>query len=196
MTTVNELIKRYGIRKIGDKIAVDNAFLAKKENKVEEIKSRKPEIMAILIKEEESKKRAYEERKKKIAEIEGLAEIKNAINDLKMWREEFNNSFDDVGGLDVRPKPECDIEAMKKKYPRANAYLKAECEANKYNYQLSAIGNKALEKIINDPNGYDDAISEMEAVLLLKLKSHLKSTAKRLRALERVLFIAAQTLQA
>ena len=173
MTTVNELIKRYGIRKIGDKIAVDNAFLAKKENKVEEIKSRKPEIMAILIKEEESKKRAYEERKKKIAEIEGLAEIKNAINDLKMWREEFNNSFDDVGGLDVRPKPEYDIEAMKKKYPRANAYLKAECEANKYNYQLSAIGNKALEKIINDPNGYDDAISEMEKEIEEFTKQHM-----------------------
>lgn len=62
---------------------------------------------------------------------------------------------------------------MRAKYPRADAYLKAEAEANKHNYQLSAIGKRALEKIINDPTGYEQAIKQMNKEIEKFTQEHL-----------------------
>lgn len=173
--TVDKLVKRYNIKQekvyesgafvYTGRIAVHNASLAKKENMVNEIMERKHEIISYLQEESEKEERAYQERKKKIEAIEGLKEIELAMSDLEKWHEEFNKSFNDVGGLGVRPKPEYDLEDMYKKYPVAKAYLIAREYSQKSHYELSAIGEKALERIINNQEEYKEAIEEMKKEL-------------------------------
>lgn len=174
--TVEKLVERYGIKQesvfksgIGftytDRIVVHYVSLAQKENMISEIKERKQEIIKYLQGEREKKERAYQERQNKIDSIEGLKEIESAIIDLDKWHEEFNKSFDDVGGLGVRPKPEYDLEAMYKKYPVARAYLTAREYSEKPHYELAAIGKKALERIINHQEEYKEAIDEMKKEL-------------------------------
>ena len=171
--TANELIEKYNIVRKDDMICVKEYYSAKRDDMLNELRERKPEIMEQLIENENEEHRAYEERKRKIEEIEGLAEIKSAMRDIEDWHEEFDKSFEDVGGMGVRPKPDYDIKAMREKYPRADAYLKAEKEANKWNYELSAIGKKALDKIINEPEGYKDAIKQMNKEIKDFTQEHL-----------------------
>lgn len=61
----------------------------------------------------------------------------------------------------MRAKPKDNIDELKKKYPRAAAYLVAENESLKSNYELAAIGKKALEAIINGEN-HEKVMEEME----------------------------------
>lgn len=162
--TVKELIDRYGIRAAdGGKIFVREGKLATKDNALDELKARKAEILEHLAAEAARKEAAAAERARKIDEIEGLAEIKGAEIDLAQWEMEFSSSFegpDACGGLGVRPMPQYDIAAMKAKYPRAAAYLRAEAEAYKTNYELSAIGRRALDEVIF--GDYNTAMDTME----------------------------------
>ena len=172
--TMEQLIKRYDIKLeevfdakkeayvITGRIAVHNENLAKKDNMVHEIMDRKQEIVEYLKEIKEAEKRAFEERERSIESIEGLKEIKDAMYDLEKWHQEFNKSFDDVGGLGVRPKPEYDFDAMYERYPVAKAYLDAYNYSIKRNYELAAIGDKALERIINNHDEYREAIEEMK----------------------------------
>lgn len=175
MTRIEELIKKYDIRQYNhleeegyvyeDKILVCRPNDAKRDGVVEEIRDSKPEILAYLIKEREEEKRKYDERKRKIAAIEGLEELQNAIEDLNEWHREFNKSFDDVGGMGVRPYPKYDLEAMYKKYPAAKAYLTAKEYELKSNDELGIIGSKALERIIENPDNYKKIMDDMEKEL-------------------------------
>ena len=182
--TVEKLVERYGIKQesilksgVGftytDRIAVHYVSLAQKENMISEIKERKQEILDYLYGEREKEKRAYQERQNKIDAIEGLKEIESAMIDLGKWHEEFEKSFDDVGGLGVRPKPEYDFEAMYKKYPVAKAYLTAKEYSEKSNYELAAMGRRALEKIIDNQEEYEKAIEEMRTELREFTSKHL-----------------------
>lgn len=157
---IEQLIRRYSLSITINPATNQEALMAdlsavKKDNATEEIKQKKAEIMEHLrAKRAEDEKRAEEARQKakeraeRIKEIEGLKEIQDAIEDLEQWQYEFDKSFDDVGGLGVRPKPVHDVKAMRQKYPRADAYLRAEEEYLKSNYELSAIGQRALEEVI------------------------------------------------
>lgn len=162
MTDIQGLIKKYGISLYGEeKIYVSNVTLLRKDKAEETIKSKKPEIMAYLKEEEAAEKRAYEERQAKIKAIEGLEEIKSAIKEQVRWREDFNQAMESPDGcVRMRAKPEDNIDEMKKKYPRAAAYLKAENESLKSNYELAAIGKKALEAIINGED-HEKVMAEM-----------------------------------
>lgn len=150
---VENLVKRYSVSFCGDdKIRVENIALLKKDNAEDIIKNRKPEIMAFLKEKEESDKAAYEARQKKINSIEGLAEIRDAIFRMSEWRESFEREWASGSGfvgLSLKKKPEVNVDGLKKRYPRAAAYLIAESESLKSNYELSAIGKEALESIIN-----------------------------------------------
>lgn len=137
-----------------------------RDNVKEEIREKKQQIMDYLKaeraekeREAQEEKRRAQERQARIAAIEGLKEIRDAIEDLNRWQYEFEKSFDDVGGLGVRPMPQYDIKAMREKYPHADSYLKAEDEALKSNYELSAIGRKALEEVI-----FGDYVKAMETM--------------------------------
>lgn len=170
--TQNELIKRYRIRldieyrngKLAPtgRLYIPDASLAKKNGDWEKIVSAKEEIKAILLREFEEEQRAAAEREAKINAIPGLKEIQAAKTDLENWHDEFEDSFRDVGGMGVRPKPQYDFEELYRKYPRANAYLKAEAYSRAANYAKASAGKKALERIINGEE-CDTVLSEMEA---------------------------------
>lgn len=128
---------------------------------------RKQEVLDYFKGQREAEEKARAERQAKIDAIPGLREIQNARADLAAWNAEFERSFDSrygagVGGMGVRPKPKYDIPAMLEQFPIAAAYLKAEAESMKSNYELAAIGKQALESIINDPEHYTDALAKME----------------------------------
>lgn len=160
---IKELIKKYDITLYGeDKIRVGRVTQLKKEKAEELVKSKKPEIMAYLKEEEAEKKRAIEERQEKINSIEGLKEIQNSINEQIKWRNDFNRAMESEDGcIGLRAKPEDNISELKEKYPRAAAYLAAETESFKSNYELSAIGKRALEAIINGED-YKEVMKRME----------------------------------
>ena len=170
--TPNELIDRYSIRlsieyKGGKAIPTGSLYiadglLAKETGDWEQIVSAKEKIKEILLREADEEQQAAEERKAKINAIPGLKEIQAAKEDLENWHYEFEDSFKDVGGMGVRPKPQYDFEALYKKYPRASAYLKAEVYSRAANYAKAAAGKKALERVINGED-CDTVMSEMEA---------------------------------
>lgn len=166
--SLSEIISRYNVvdgaahGKPGC-IGILAANLAKKDKVVDAIFARKEEILAFIAAEKAAKEAAIAERAAKIAAIDGLKEIQDALDDLAAWHEEFNASFDDVGGLGVRAFPQYDIDAMKAAHPQAAAYLKAESYAYKHNYELAAIGRKALEGVIN--GDWEKAMEDMEAEL-------------------------------
>lgn len=159
---MKDIIKKYRIRISGDgtQLACEKT-LAKNPEDMEFVKEHKQEIIAYIKAEAEAQKREYYERKAKIAAIEGLTEIRDARADIAAWHDEFNASFNDVGGLGVRPKPEYDFAALDAKYPRAAAYLKAEAFEYASNYAKSAAGKKAKERIINGED-HDAVIADME----------------------------------
>lgn len=64
--------------------------------------------------------------------------------------------------MGVRPRPEYNLDEMYKKYPVAAAYLKAEKEEYSSNYTFSAIGKKAKDAIIENPQNYKEIIAKME----------------------------------
>ena len=160
--TIEEIIKKYNIRihENGTQLRADMR-ISKNPDDLAFMKENKPAIIDYIKSKKEAEEKAYQERKAKIDAIEGLKEIRDAIADLSRWHEEFEESFNDVGGLGVRPKPDYDIDGMKKKYPREAAYLKAESYEYASHYHKSSLGKDAKEKIIN---GEDcaEAISEME----------------------------------
>lgn len=160
---IKGLIERYGISLYGeDKIRIDNVRLVKKDKAEEMIKSQKPEIMSYLKEEKMDEKRACEEREAKIKAIEGLEEICNAIEEQIKWREDFNRAMESPDGcVRMRAKPEDNIDELRQKYPRAAAYLTAEDESLKRNHELSAIGKRALEAIINGED-HEDVMARMK----------------------------------
>lgn len=124
--------------------------LMKKENAAELIRTHKDEIFQYLSKQLDEEQQIKAERRKKIDGIEGLKILKDAIRDIENWHYEFEKSFDDVGGLGVRPYPEYDIAALKKQYPRAAAYLQAESWEYMPHYMRSTAGIKAKERITTE----------------------------------------------
>lgn len=172
--TAQELIRKYDITLKTELTA--NGFVptgtllarkadaCKRDGEFDAVKAAKPEILAILLAEREAADRAREERKEKIRNIQGLAEIEAALADLASWNREFQASFEGEsgGGVGVRPKPSYDLSAMYAKYPRAKAYLDASAYADAEHYVKAAAGKKALEAIINGED-YDEAIAAMKA---------------------------------
>lgn len=160
MKELKELITTYGISLATEfrpgvgivptgKLRIERGDKARKNGDFDSIVSAKSDIIALLTAEEKAKKEATELRQKKIDAIPGLSEIRTAISDLKDWHREFEASFNDCGGLGVRAKPEYDFDKLYAKYPRAEAFLKAESFSNSNHYVKSAAGKKALESIID-----------------------------------------------
>ena len=102
-----------------------------------------------------------EERKAKVAAIEGLAEIRAAIkawanyHKLKMLFERGEIGFELVPAYNPG-----EIEALNKKYPRAAAYLEAERWIHTENPVKVRLGARALEKIL-DGEDPEATIQEM-----------------------------------
>lgn len=167
MDRIDELIKKYRLEYLEDKdkFIVRESDLARKDNVVDELKTLAPEIKTRFREIWAEERKRYQERQEKISAIEGLDETRKAQNDLVLWHKEFFTSFDGenaVGGFGVSPKPKYDLKSMYEKYPIAAAYLKAEAQSEKSNYELSGIGKKALEEIVNNPTNYKNILEQME----------------------------------
>ena len=177
MNKADELIKKYRISLAGDdRIRISNTAQVDKDNALDEIKALKPAIITRLEEIKAEKDRAAAERAAKIAAIEGLAEIKKAQDEIEEWNYRFNKSFEGeyaVGGMGVGKKPDYDLDAMYKKYPTARAYLRAEAESRKSNYEYAAIGRRALEAIINNPEDYENIMATMDAEISASVDRHL-----------------------
>lgn len=128
---------------------------------MENVKSHRQEIKDTLLEKWKVEREAAAARQAKIDAIPGLTEIRAAKNDLVEWHREFNESFENVGGLGVRPKPAVDIATLKAQFPRAAAYLEAEAWSYGAHYAKVSAGKKALEKIINGED-YEKALAEMD----------------------------------
>lgn len=179
--TIEEIIDRYNIQidvdyvdgeiiKTG-RICVMDVQLMKKENAKDLIHTHRDEIFQFLSKQFDTEQKIKAERRKKIDGIEGLKILKDAIRDIENWHYEFEKSFDDVGGLGVRPYPEHDITALKEKYPRAAAFLLAESWEYMPHYMRSTAGIKAKERIINGED-YNEVIKDMKAEWDEYIKDH------------------------
>jgi len=160
--TVKELIERCEISLMGsDKLKIRNVALGQKM--MGELKARKAEIIDYLVTEEAAAKAAAEDRKAKIAAIEGLAELQAAIDAEANYHHEVNRRFEDEALSSIMPaRPKVNAEDVAAKYPRAAAYIKAENWTYASNHAKNAAGRKALERIINGED-YEQVLAEMDA---------------------------------
>lgn len=176
MERIKELISRYNFFENNGQLCTHYLSQIKKDGVLDEVKSKSSEIIAYLKNEGEKERKAHEERRAKIAAIEGLAEIQKAITELNAWDYKFQKSFEGkyaIGGQGVGEKPNYNIDAMKKQYPIAAAYLRAEAQSEKSNYELAEIGKKALEAIIETPENYESIIEQMNAEISQHTNKHL-----------------------
>ena len=172
--TVEELVKAYYISLYGDdKIKLGSGPAAERDGAIETIKARKPEILSYLLTKRQAEQDRAARRAANRKAIEGLAELEAAHEDLDKWEDEFADSFKTVGGLGVRPKPEYDFEGMKQKYPGAAALFRAESIANQSNYNLAAIGQKAVDSILDNPADYEQTIAQMDKEYAEEIERHM-----------------------
>lgn len=172
--SIDEMVRKYGITlelktengvtTPTGRIGIGRAYSRASDTDKEEVKARKKEIYDYLLAQRTEHEATAEERRRKIAAIAGLEELRRAKFELAEWDRKFKSSFDGedaVGGLGVGPRPKVDIDALEAKYPRAAAYMQAEAWSLADNYVKSGAGRDAMEKIINGDN-YPAAIAEME----------------------------------
>ena len=91
-----------------------------------------------------------QERKAKIAAIEGLAEIKAAIEgNFKYHQAKARFERGEIDFEDVPKNTAKEEIALRKKYPRAAAYLEAERWIDSGNIVKVRLGSRAMEKILD-----------------------------------------------
>lgn len=125
----------------GELLYVENIDLLKSDDMSDYIREHKQEIIDFL-----------KEKEAKISSIPGLKEIETAENERQNFRHNFNAAFDseNAAGIQANLKmPDSDPTALRKKYPQADAYLQMKALAGSYNFELSAIGNKAIEMVVD-----------------------------------------------
>ena len=159
--TAEELIAKYGIILTGNEkgIRVTAVDLMKREGAEETVKSHAKEIYQILIDRKMAEEKAAEERKAKVNAIPGLKEILSAHADIGKYEDEWEDSFQDVGGLDVRPKPKYNFNEMRAKYPQAFAYIRAMNMEEKSG--LEAVAREAMNLILD--GDWEQAVKNMDA---------------------------------
>ena len=142
------------------RIKVGSLAKAQKDGAIDMIKTKKPEIMSVLLARRDARIQAEAERQARIDAIPGLAEIRAAKEEIEEWDRKFAATFagpNACGGLG--------------KYPRAAAYLKAEAWARGAHYAKVAAGKAALEKIIQGED-FAAALAEMEAAWAAHCDEH------------------------
>lgn len=152
---LKEVIKKYGVSLYnpsaeyraennlpdGELLYVENIDLLKSDDMSDFIRENKQEIIDFL-----------KESEAKIAAIPGLNEIEASEKEWRKFRYNFNDAFDseNAAGIQANLKmPDSDPAALRKKYPQADAYLRMKDLANSDNWELSAIGDRAIEMVID-----------------------------------------------
>lgn len=96
----------------------------------------------------------------KLPDIEGLAELKSAFSAWPTYLQARKN-FEEGIIYDLPMKPQVNVQALEKQYPRAAAYLRAETWQKSASFVKSRLGKLACEKIIAGED-YVKALEEME----------------------------------
>lgn len=161
--TIKELVNKYKIvtfTQNGKRMLRAFEFkAAERDGVIDELKLKKAEIIAYLDGIEQTKKAKAAARQAKIDAILGLREIEQKRDALNKYHYDFNRALENGDGLFPK-RPDVDMPALLAKYPHAAAYLKAEKNAYSPNCEISAIGTKALEAVID--GDYKIAIKKME----------------------------------
>ncbi|MEK1398564.1 hypothetical protein HCY90_00615 [Limosilactobacillus fermentum] len=135
-----EVIKKYKITLVpnseDDLIKVSNVKDLKADNMVGFVKDHKKEIV-------------HELKALKGEFIPGLKEIKKAKAEWNNWKKDFNASFESEDATPLPKRPDSDLNDLLKKYPQAKAYLQMEALSNSADYELSSIGDVALEMVVD-----------------------------------------------
>lgn len=151
--TVEEAVKMYDIRlENTDALHIINGKKAKKDGAVNWLKSHKAEIVSFLSEQKKAEEDAYNAKQAKINAIPGLKELEKADDEWFEYRKAFNSAFDSEDAAIIQSrltKPASDPEALRKAYPQAAAYLKMIDLSNDVNFEYAAIGEKAVEMVIN-----------------------------------------------
>lgn len=162
--SVEQLVHSFSIFQQGDKIGT--RLIPEDENTKSELiaamRSQKQEILQYLSSAAEQQKRAVRERQEKIDAIPGLAELQAAINDLNIWKEEFEQNWErGDSGVGLRTRPNYDFEALCKQYPKAAAYIKADKMSRAAHDVKASAGEKAKERILNGED-FEQALADAE----------------------------------
>lgn len=152
---LKEVVKKYGVSLYnpsaeyraennlpdGELLYVENIDLLKSDDMSDFIRENKQEIIDFL-----------KESEAKVASIPGLKEIEASEKEWQKFRHNFNASFDSENAAGIQAslqKPDSNPTALRKKYPQADAYLQMKDLANSNDFQLSAIGDKAIKMVVN-----------------------------------------------
>ena len=81
-----------------------------------------------------------------------------AYFDMWKYKDEWEDSFNDVGGLGVRPAPKYNFKEMRKEYPQAFAYIRAMHMEEKQS--LEKVAREAMEQILN--GNWEQAVEDMD----------------------------------
>lgn len=145
--TIPEIVEKYTIRANPNKNLCVRREILKHENDKAYIKEHRDEIIAYI-----------EEQKA----IEGLQELEDASIAWKEYYVAYRRFIEDDAEGKAPKKPEASLEELVRKYPRANAYMKAEGYAySSSNNARATAGKKALERILNGED-YKQAIADMK----------------------------------
>lgn len=160
--TAEELIARYGIIiPAGNekKIRTTEPELVEREGADKEIREHAKEIYQILIDRKAAEEKADEEHKAKVNAIPGFRKVMAAYFDMWKYKDEWEDSFNDVGGLGVRPEPKYNFKEMQEKYPQAFAYIRAMNMEEKP--RLEKVAKEAMDLILDGE--WQQAIKKMDA---------------------------------
>lgn len=159
--TAEELISRYGIIiPAGNekKIRTTEPELVEREGADQEIREHAKEIYQILIDRKAAEEKAAEEHKAKVNAIPGFRKVMAAYFDMWKYKDEWEDSFEDVGGLEVRPAPKYNFKEMREEYPQAFAYIRAMKMEGKHN--LESVAREAMDQILN--GNWEQAVEDMD----------------------------------
>ena len=160
---IEMLINKYNLRVVKHN-GVDALLPSTKPNATDlaAIKDNKTDIINYLLSKEAEERKAAAERMAKIEAIEGLKEIENATIIWNNYSRSLENNFDNEYASSILPTPlKVTVDELKKKYPRAAAYILAESWVISNNYKKADAGRKALERIINGDD-YKQVIKDMK----------------------------------
>ena len=142
------------------------------------IMKEKPNILAILHEEAEQRKKEADEHQAKVDAIEGLHELEAAIAAYNKACQDYARKIKMCiydGWCSEKFNPEeypsaKKVLSLRKKYPKAAAYLNAKEWSESGSRGMSRHGAKAMERILNGED-YERVIAEMERDDLLDDRS-------------------------
>jgi len=169
---IKELVEYCEIVEAGNGM-INIKHIARGKKHIEEIKSRKPEILTYLAEKKAAEEAARRERETKIKAIVGLEELEAARNAEEEYFNEFNRCMENEALSSFAPAPPAvSSKVLAATYPRAAAYVKAEAWKYASHYAKVAAGKKALERIINGED-YEQVLAAMEAEWTAHCNEHI-----------------------